>query len=163
LERSALHLRFVLELLALSSLVTRPGDFDRVASSLRNKGAKAARKLALGVNVDYWPNPVIQQQKAPGQFDLPSVEAGFLTEADWGREFGFTSSLLHARNPDEEPPDWQGAVVRLRGLVDGLIRLLDHHVVHLAGGDHMLACSMKTAETGDIQVALFKRADMPAE
>jgi hypothetical protein len=46
IERSALHLQLVLELLVLSSLVTRQEDLERVASNLRNKDANEAWKLA---------------------------------------------------------------------------------------------------------------------
>jgi hypothetical protein len=88
LETVALHLRMTLELVALSSLLTRRVELQQVAAALERKDYAEARKLAKKANVDYWPQPVQQVPVSPGRFDLPAVTEPFVTESGWGPEWG---------------------------------------------------------------------------
>src|ERR1700735_4844370 len=58
LERAALHLRKVIELVVLSTLVTNRADLESVREKLHKQNANDARKLIRRVNPHYWPEPI---------------------------------------------------------------------------------------------------------
>ena len=158
LERAALHLRIVLELIVLSSLVTRQADFELVAGALDKKDAGEARKLAKAANAKYWPEPADQRVDAAHEFTLLAAPEGWLRESDWGRQYGYVSSLLHAKNPFDSRWDGEKVQEKLWLLVDGLVSLLDHHVIELPGGEYLFIASMKTHQFDRPQVAVFGKS-----
>lgn len=132
IEQAALQLRFVLETLVLSSLVTNRPALEAVDAALQKKDADAARKLVRRHNPAYWPRPVTRVQLGKETFGLEDVEDGYLREAEWGRAFGTTSELLHQANPFLPPRDAAEAGNALRNLLDRILVLLRQHVLTLS-------------------------------
>lgn len=129
-EHAALHLRFVLELIVLSSLVTNRRALETVGAALHKKDADGARKLVKRYNADYWPVPVRTEATVPPR--LVDVEEGFLREDEWGAALGTTSEVLHAANPLGKPQDYKAASARLRGLLGRIELLLRQHQLRLS-------------------------------
>ena len=162
IEQAALHLRMVLELIVLSSLITNRAAIESVATALHRKDHKEARKLAKRANPDYWPDPSKQVElpsPAPVKFRLEPIDRPIVQEHEWGREIGRTSECLHARNPLYAPLAVAAAAVDLNALALRIVALLDHHTIVLADRDFLVIAGMQTKETGDVQVALFTRAE----
>lgn len=55
IELGALHLRKVLELIVMGSLVTNRTEIESITSGLQRKKAREARELAKAANPHYWP------------------------------------------------------------------------------------------------------------
>jgi hypothetical protein len=136
-EYAAFHLRMVLELIVMGSLVTNRERIEEVATAIAKKRAREIRKNVKAANPDYWPLPArISADERPVQVQM-SVE-GALTEAAWGREWGKLSALLHAQNPLASPVDVEKAHVELGRLSTAIRKLLNQHAVALADRNYML-------------------------
>jgi hypothetical protein len=133
LESAALQMRFMLELVPLGALVANRDWVEPVASAFARKDPGEAAKLVKRVNPDYWPIPAREvPNPSPGQERLlEGLQEGFVTESEWQAEWGYLSSLLHARNPFGEEPDLTPTRDRLLALHERIIRLLALHVLPL--------------------------------
>ncbi len=156
-EVAALHLRKALELVLLGSLVTQRASMEEVVTALHKKDAEEARRLARRLNLKFWPQPHRQVQVAPGRFELAEETGPYLRDEDFGPAFGLASSLVHARNPYLSPRDSSSDRKRLVEVADGLVALLNHHVIELVGGQHILIAMMQNSTTETVQVAYFSR------
>ena len=87
--------------------------------------------------------------------DAPSPEE-FLQKADWGREHGFLSELVHAWSPYDPPRDVAADAARLQSLFDRLQVLLRQHLVTLGGYQHAYLGQVDL-EKGEVLVATLSR------
>ncbi len=157
LERAALHLRKVIELVALSTLVTNRTELGSVSDKLHKQDADGARKLIRRVNPAYWPEPIRTTLTGPGRnFEMLPVADGYLSEAEWGKAFGWTSNILHARNPLGGPFDVHGSRERLEALARKVRTLLTEHRVHLVGGETTVLGKLDRGD-GVVSTGLFER------
>jgi hypothetical protein len=157
IELAALQLRFVLEEIALSSLVTKRGAFSAVSTALAKTRPLKAHKLARNANLNYWPQPLKREQQAAGHYrlnEIPSAE--WVTDREWPRLHGELSTrLLHARNPLCSPVDWEG---ERRWLLDPLQKLevlLLHHKIGLADRDQLVIGLVLPNDPREVQVVPF--------
>lgn len=157
-EAAALHMRKVLELLVLGSLVTHRVALGEVASAFHTHDAGSARKLVRRANPEYWPVPVKSVARADAPDELVTVETGFLREDEWGPAYGHLSELLHARNPFAQPLSVQPQQRRILALAGRVVVLLNHHLVKVANAPVMLSGHMHV-DNGRIQVVVFRRVD----
>jgi hypothetical protein len=155
-ELSALHLRKVLELIVMGSLVTNRTEIQAIAKALQRKKAREARELAKAANPYYWP-------KGTTAFGPPSsgpIEVqpapGALREEEWDNAYGRLSELLHARNPFKKQIDLAAERVWLGKLRHKIMSLLEHHIVTLVDRDYMLIGLMRTDE-GFVEVVMLAR------
>lgn len=157
LESAALQMRMLLELVPLAALVSHRGDVESVASAFRRKDAVDAAKILRRVNPNYWPKPVRQvpTPQGPGRDELVPVTEGFVTETEWQTEWGFLSSVLHARNPFIGEPELAGLVQRLVALHARIVTLLNLHWVDRPGRSALLGMVM--AQDGRAHVNTFER------
>lgn len=167
-EVGALNLRFALEGVLLSSLVTHEHELGEITKAIRKADASKAQKRVAAINGRWWPEPIavteIPDPKAPRgrRFEFAPVEDGFMAEGEWGRAYGVVSDLLHTRNPFRSPPKGPHQLHgQLLGFHGSLVRLLDHHIIHPADRDYMLAGQMATGPSGDVSVTLFGAIDPP--
>jgi hypothetical protein len=157
LERAALHLRKVIELIVLSTLVTNRTALENVSDKLHKQDAEGARKLIRRVNPDYWPEPIRTTLIGPGRkFEMLTVTDDYLLEAEWGKAFGWTSNILHARNPLGDSFDVHGNRDRLEVLALKGRTLLAEHRVHLVGGDITVLGKLDRGD-GVVSTGLFER------
>lgn len=138
LERAALHLRMVLELVMLGSLVTHREDAEAVSTALHRKDADEARKLVRRINPRHWPVPVTSRLTGAGVREHRAVNSGYLKEDEWGKAYGLVSDVLHARNPFARHPDLKLLRRDLSQLRERLQRLLNEHEIHFVGEERLV-------------------------
>ena len=127
-----------LELIVLSSLLTKHQEMRTVAAALHEQNYNDARRLARTLNADYWPKPT-RRDKSKVPEELVPLDAAvdpFVQEDEWGPAWGFCSELLHAPNPYARSPvaDRERNGAKLRELAGKLVTLLNHHNIMLADG-----------------------------
>jgi hypothetical protein len=156
IELAALHLRKVLELILLGSLITNRVEIEAITKALQRKRARQARELVKAANPYYWP-------KGTTAFGPPRAGAikfdpapGALREDEWDEAYGHLSELLHARNPFKSPIDLATQRGWLGELRNKIMSLLEHHIVTLVDRDYMLICLMKT-DAGYVEVVMLAR------
>jgi hypothetical protein len=135
LESAALQLRQTLELIPLGALVANRDWVEAVASAFDRKAPGEAKKLMERVNPDYWPMPGAPVAGPNTELGFERIADGFVTEDEWPSEWGYVSSLLHARNPFKGHPGQEAAHEHLTQLHARLRRLLDYHVLTLPAQD----------------------------
>ena len=124
---------------------------------MKIKGVTEAQKIVERVNPEYWPIPIAGSRQPDGTLvGEPFVAAEFLRKADWGREYGFLSELVHAWSPYDLPRDVTADVARLQNLTDLVEVLLRQHVITLAGYRDAYPEQLDL-EKGDVVVASLKR------
>lgn len=156
-EWVAVELRIVLELIVLGSLVTNREAVSKVSSVLKIKRVTEAQKIVERVNPGYWPTPMAGSRQPDGTLvGEPFVAAEFLRKADWGREHGFLSELVHAWSPYGPPRDEAADVARLQHLFDRVEVLLRQHLITLAGYTDAYLGQLDL-EKGEVVVATLKR------
>jgi len=155
-ERVALHLRKVIELIVLSTLVTNRAELEGVSVKLDKHDADGAKKLIRRVNPGYWPEPIRTMRTSPGRFEIFPVTEGYLLEAEWGKAFGWTSNILHSRNPLSGPFDVNESRERLEALARKVRTLLTEHRVHLSGGGVMVLAKLDRGD-GVVSTGLFEQ------
>ena len=156
-EWVAVELRIVLELIVLGSLVTNREAVSKVSSVLKIKRVTEAQKIVERVNPGYWPTPMAGSRQPDGTLvGEPFVAAEFLRKADWGREHGFLSELVHASSPYDPPRDVAADVARLQHLFDRVEVLLRQHLITLAGYTDAYLGQLDL-EKGEVVVATLKR------
>lgn len=154
-EWAALQLRTVLELIVFGSLITNRDAISQI-SSVFKIGPAEARKTMRRANPDYWPTPVDRAVVSDGSIQGTAVTEGFLTEAEWGAEYGFVSQLLHAQSPYEAPRDASGDIEHLRQLARRILCLLSEHWVVILGGQQAFAASINLSKR-TVEVARARR------
>lgn len=137
IELGALHLRKIIELVVMGSLVTNRTEIEALAKALRRKKVREAQELAKAANPDYWPKGTRPFAGASGPVEIQAVD-GALREDEWSTVYGHLSELLHARNPYKKPVNEPKERTWLCETRDKIIKLLEHHLVTLANRDHML-------------------------
>jgi len=161
-ESAALQLRFILELIPLAALIANRDWVEPVAAAFDRKDPTEARKLVKRVNPEYWPVPgerTSYVRDAPGQrgrHEFVGIHDGFLTESEWAAEWGYVSSLLHARNPYSGAYDLDEARTRLTELLARIRRLLACHLLLLPAHNISLVGLLETDE-GESAVLLLGR------
>ena len=156
-ELGALHLRKVLELIVMGSLVTNRTEIESIAKALQRKKAREARELAKAANPHYWPKGTMPFFGTPhtGAIEVKPAP-GALSEDEWDSVYGHLGGLLHARNPFKKPIDLAAERVWLEQLRNKIMSLLEHHIVTLVDRDYMLIGLMKT-DQGTVQVVMLAR------
>lgn len=156
IELAALHLRKVLELILLGSLITNRVEIEAITKALQRKQARQARELVKAANPSYWPKGT--KAFGPPGSGVISVDPapGALREDEWDAAYGHLSELLHARNPFKSPLDLTTQRGWLGELRNKIMSLLEHHIVTLVDRDYMLICLMKT-DAGCVEVVMLAR------
>jgi hypothetical protein len=139
-ETAALQLRMLLELIPLAALASHVPEVEAIASAFKKKGAMDAAKLVQRVNPKYWPTPV---EQGGDRFNWTVITEGFVTEPEWVSEWGFLSSVLHARNPFvttlADSQELRDAHARVLDLSRRIATVLRTHWVELPGAGSILA------------------------
>lgn len=138
LESCALQVRMAIELIVMGSLVTNREAIEGINLALSSKNsASDAAKTARKANCDYWPKATHALERPDGPIQLVPTE-GALTEANWEREWGRLSALLHAHNPFREHVQFADSKELVTRVASEIVLLMTHHSIHLADRDGML-------------------------
>jgi hypothetical protein len=161
LEHAALHLRKVVELVVLGSLITNQAALESAGRAFRGADAGETRKMVAKVNPDYWPIPVVEFYTSAATSQLFLLGPGYLRKDKWGAAYGVTSEVLHARNPLRPPVDREACRGELKALTEKIHRLMLMHVVRPVDREQMLVAQMEQFETNEVVVELFRDKVVP--
>lgn len=156
LEAAAGQIRLMLETVMLGSIITNRSVLDQTTAALARADHERAWRLVKRRNPDYWPEPTRQILEGPGRYRWEPVLEGFLREEDYHRTWGSVSEWLHARNPYAALTDPVAAARDLRSTTYSIVRLLEHHSVHLLDRDYVLNCLMVGSD-GLVHITAFQR------
>jgi hypothetical protein len=142
IESAALDLRFALEEMLLSALVTHKADLGEITKSLRSANASQARKSVERINPNWWPKPQDISPGGPGGVQATVSghhDTDYMTADEWGRAYGTVSDLLHARNPFKAPGYGAHAMRdQLQEISDSVWRLLKAHTLDTGSPGYLL-------------------------
>lgn len=155
IELAALHLRKVVELIVMGSLVANRTEIEGIAKALRSKNVKQARILAERANPEYWPKGATASTSDDGTAHIEPVQ-GAMTEHEWDSVYGHLSELLHARNPYKPPVDVDRERAWLAEALDKIVKLLEHHIVVLVDREHLLMGRL-LFDQGQVEVSTLVR------
>ena len=161
-ESTALQIRKVLELIALSSLVANHEQYRKQRVHFRKDwNAKRILDTLASVNPKFYPVPTKQVWISEGIYDTPNVESGYLTQDDFIELYDKCSAMLHSTNPFseeyvnariflfEEAPKW----------MDKIIVLLNHHHVFPVDDSRMYIVLMQAKSDGNVHMATFAKME----
>lgn len=133
-EVICLQLRLILEHIAFASLAANRAAYAEArASYAQDYHAKKILGAIAKLNPDFYPRPVTQEQNPDGGTHLANVNGAFLTRSQFETAYDRCGSVLHARNPFREPPDYGRLIDDAERWVKLVSRLLDKHIVHIVG------------------------------
>ncbi|MFG2047959.1 hypothetical protein ACGFIW_11100 [Micromonospora sp. NPDC048935] len=173
LEACALQVRIALEQIVLATLITNRPGAAAVTTAFAGKTAGEVRKLVSSINPNYWPIP----------FDFTKVESGnsyywqmtepatpYLSEDDWGKAYGYCSSLLHAANPYQYFDESDAKRLRvqhhfehadkLSNYSQKIQRLLKNHQIYLSEINHSLICHVYEDTRIEPSIQVYSRGDL---
>lgn len=140
-REAAIHLRFVVETLALSSLVLHADRLELSSHALRTLKPEAAVKRLTEVHPNFWPQPFLPNRTTDGFVFADDLSEGFFTPAEIGRSIGQLSDFCHAR-PLREPSALDSAHQRLAAIHQRLAILAHSFRVDLAADGIGFICWM---------------------
>jgi hypothetical protein len=172
-EACAVQIRIALENIVMSTLIANRPAVAAVSNAFANKTAGDARRIVKSVNPNYWPTSFVfrrEESKFDGdRWFMTEPEEPYLREEDWGKAYGFCSTLLHAVNPyqylDESATPLRdqlsGHVATLKSYSKMIRTLLWRHQIHLTETNVTLICRIPNdlSERPTVEVYVRSRND----
>jgi hypothetical protein len=151
-ECASLQLRKVLEAIAFGSLCANKPAYARVHANFeKHHRAKDLLRALAKVNPQFYPTPMrFGQSTTPGVKHLDKVDDGYLTPDEFVGLYDTCNKILHVWNPfspDLRHIDFGRTVTEW---VQRIQRLLDMHLMHLAGSDDVWVIQMVSPEDGKV-------------
>ncbi|MFG1644915.1 hypothetical protein ACGFMK_31930 [Amycolatopsis sp. NPDC049252] len=167
IESCALQVRISLEHLVLSTLVANRPATAAVVEAFAKKSASDARSIVKRINKDYWPIPFDMERhpSKDGVIKMAEPSDPYLKEPEWGRAYGYCSSILHAANPytyvtgsrtSSNAGDWD-RITQLRDYSNKIQRLIKNHQIYLSEIDHSFICAVPENDKEEPSVTVFVR------
>lgn len=137
---AALQLRIAIEETACASLIANRTAFEDAERAFRLKKFKEVQKALASINSAYWPEAVEEWEPDPktGRPTKWEPVAGALTGAEWLKNWGELSELLHMRNPWFDARNIGADHRFVKQVMSNLVNTLNAHVTKLAGGKHLI-------------------------
>ena len=160
IEFIALQFRKIFELVVLSTLASHQHLFEGLARKLA-KEWQVTKVVAIvrSKNPLFYPEPIdrVPAVKQGVTDEWKPITSSFLTLDELNEAHGRIGGLMHANNPYREEvlltemesnfPIWR----------EKTIRLLNHHLIRFPDDETVLYVGMKSAETGAVHTALFRK------
>ena len=162
IELCFLQLRKCLELLMFSSINVHYEAGLKLQSKIVNQEWNATKLLKLleRVNPRFYPRPMIEKQVSQsGTRSMDENTKDTLTRKEFEQLYDrVCGALLHASRTAQFGGKHDKFFAEIETWLDKLVRLINLHWIHL-DDEIVLHVSMQTGDTGDVQVALFKKID----
>jgi hypothetical protein len=166
IEGGALHLRMVLEAIALGSLAANRDAYAQGRAAFA-KDWDATKILARldRIHPRFYPAPQIPSASPDPSYGLviSGRHDGFLTRSDFPRAYGRLGELLHLENPFAPPGNQEGLVVELAALRESIWMLLYWHTITIVGDDTLYLIRMKDPSGAPTAMPMTKAGDLPQE
>lgn len=155
-----LQLRMLCELIALGCLVAN-GDINKSNKLTKVYQADRIMDTLEELHPDFYPKPVTQHVLAPGRIHHEPVRSGYMTKSEliklYNQKCGHALHRGNLKRLLSTIADGPGPMTEITGAMTKVQRLMDCHMIMLAGGNAALMCAMNTAE--GISVAFAKRIE----
>ena len=172
-EFLSLQLRMILETIALGCLVANQSDWPRSPSDLQ-KAWNAGIILSELENIqpECFPVPLIEippgsearSIDTAGRYRgelLPRPPGDWLTRVEFTELYGRLGTILHARNPLGQSPEYQYYQDNIPVWYNKIIKLLNRHRISIRESNRMYVVQMNASPDGgpdgDVQVTEFVR------
>lgn len=151
-ECASLQLRKVLESIAFGSLCANKPAYAKVHANFeRHHRAKDLLRALEKVNPHFYPTPMrFGQSTTPGVKHLDRVDDGYLTPNEFVDLYDTCSKVLHVWNPFSPDARHINFGRTVAEWVQRIQRLLDMHLMHLAGSDDVWVIQMVSPEDGKV-------------
>ena len=139
-ESIALQIRMIIESIALASLSANKLLFEQESDKFKKWwNAKLIFKDIEEKNPNFYPKPIKPGVKA----ELVDIEDGFMTREEIVDVYDSCCKLLHAKNPYAEDRNYEGFTAQARKWMDGIINLLNSHIIKLLNDDGFYLVNMR--------------------
>jgi len=151
-ECAALQLRKVLESIAFGSLCANKRAYAKVHANFeKHHRAKDLLRALEKVNPHFYPTPMrFGQSMTPGVKHLDRVDDGYLTPNEFVDLYDTCNKVLHVWNPFSRDARHINFGRTVAEWAQRIQRLLDMHLMHLAGSDDVWAIQMVSPEDGKV-------------
>ena len=166
IECAALHLRMVLEAIALGSLgANREAYAQGHAAFAKDWDATKILARLDGIHPRFYPAPQIPSESPDPAYGLviSGRHDGFLTRADFPRAYGRLGELLHLENPFSPPRDRAAITGELVALRESIWMLLYWHTITVVGDGTLYLIRMKDPSGAPTAIPLTRAGDLPPE
>jgi hypothetical protein len=158
-EFVALQFRKIFELIILATLASNQHLFEGLTRKLSKEWQiSKIIEIVKKKNPDSYPRPIdhVASQEKGIKGEWKDVLAGYLTLDELIAAHGKIGNLMHANNPYREETMFDEMQKDFSEWDRKAVRLLNHHVVKFPD-DTLLYVGMRSAETGEVHVALFAK------
>jgi hypothetical protein len=164
IEFIALQFRKMFELVILATLASHQHLFEGLARKLA-KEWQVTKVVAIvrKKNPAFYPEPINRTPAANQgvKDEWTPITSSFLTLDELIEAHGKIGGLMHANNPYREEQLLTEIETQFPIWREKLIRLLDNHLIKFPDDETALYVGMKSAETGAVHTALFKKLPDP--
>ena len=140
-----LHLRKILELVAMGSLLANAKSFGLAEEKLRRYwNAKELLNDLAALNPNFYPRPIIQKDSAEPGIKMVWLDRGndYLTKDRFITLYDKCGSILHTRNPYRAELDSFALIEEVPKWSTWIVNLLDAHTITLHGDNHLYLFQM---------------------
>jgi hypothetical protein len=140
-----LHLRKLLELVAMGSLLANAKSFGLAEEKLKKYwNAKDLLSDLSAINPNFYPRPIIQKESSePGvRMEWLDRDADYLTKDRFITLYDKCGGVLHARNPYRTEPDYASLIVEVPKWTTWIVNLLNAHTISLHGDPNLYLFQM---------------------
>jgi hypothetical protein len=140
-----LHLRKIIELIAMGSLLANAETFSKFHANIQSYWhAKDLLKAMEAINPAFYPKPIIQKpSERPGiKMDWLDRPDDYLTKDRFITLYDKCGSIMHARNPFAPDPDYQKLEESGPKWYLWIVNLLNSHLIRLAGDPNLYLIQM---------------------
>jgi len=149
-ECVSVQLRKVLELIAFGSLCANKAKYSEAYSGFaKHWKAKALLEAIDRLHASFYPKPMDPRIARPdGTRHLDPITEGFLTQAEFVVLYDKCSEVIHTRNPFSASEPTIDFVHSVDQWLDKIMRLLQLHLIVLAGRSEVWLGSMHEPSDG---------------
>jgi hypothetical protein len=140
-----LHLRKILELVAMGSLLANAASFGLAEEKLRKYwNAKELLGDLNTLNPRFYPRPIVQKPSARPGVGEDWLDRGddYLTKERFITLYDKCGGVLHTRNPYRPEPDYAALIAEVPKWRAWIVNLLNAHTINLHGDPHLYLFEM---------------------
>lgn len=146
MEQACMHLRKMLELIALSSLAAHKSAYSKAyADFAKHWNAELLLRDLERIHPSFYPVPFVEKPAIPPAigYELAHITEGFLTKEEFVAVYKKCGAMLHASNPFGSKPSLHFYEKSMPLWRSKIARLLNVHVIVLSGTDDLWLIHMQ--------------------
>jgi hypothetical protein len=160
-----LHVRKILELIAMGSLLANAKSFGVAHEKLKKYwNPKDLLRDIEKLNPNFYPKPIIQKpSKSPGiLMDWLERKDDFLTKDQFITLYDKCGSVLHTKNPFRPDPDYPSLALEIPKWCTLIVNLLNAHTIRLQNDPNLYLIQMGNKDTSPTYTVFAPQTKMSA-